>query len=164
MQEELNALEKNETWKMVPLPNEKKPVGCKWVYKIKYHSNDTIERYKAKLVTKCYTQMYGIDYEETFAPVAKMNTVQILVSIVVNKNWTLHQMNIKNTFLQGILEEDVYISLPPGYTQENTSNLICRLNKLIYGLKQSPRAWYVKLISHLLSSNFKISNADLSLF
>jgi Reverse transcriptase (RNA-dependent DNA polymerase) len=160
MKEELDALEKNETWRMVPLPNGKKLVGCKWIYKIKYHNNGTIERYKARLVAKGYTQTYGIDYEETFAPVAKMNTIRILLSIVVNQNWTLHQMDVKNAFLQGTLEEEVYMSLPPGYIRENTSNLVCRLNKSIYGLKQSPRAWYDKLSSHLLSYNFKICNAD----
>jgi Reverse transcriptase (RNA-dependent DNA polymerase) len=86
MQEELNALEKNETWKIVPLPNGKKHVGCKWVYKIKYHSNGTIERYKARLVAKGYTQTNRIDYEKIFAHVAKMNTIRILLSTAVNQN------------------------------------------------------------------------------
>jgi Reverse transcriptase (RNA-dependent DNA polymerase) len=134
------------------------------VYKIKYHSDGIIECYKSRLVAKGYTQTYRIDYEETFTPVAKMNTVRILLSIAVNKKWTLHQMNVKNTFLQGTLEEEIYMSLPPGYTQENNSNLVCKLNKSIYGLKQFPRAWYDKLSSHLLSYNFKMSNADHSLF
>jgi Reverse transcriptase (RNA-dependent DNA polymerase) len=101
---------------MVPLSNGKKPVGCKWVYKIKYHNNGTIESCKARLVAKCYTQTYEIDYEETFAPVAKMNTIRILLSIAVNQNWTLHQMDVKNAIFQGTLEEEVYMSLPPDYT------------------------------------------------
>jgi len=134
------------------------------VYKIKYNCDGTIERYKARLVAKGYTQTYGIDYHETFAPVAKMNTVRILFSIAVNKNWNLHQMDVKNAFLQRTLEEEVYMSLPPGHKKEGISNLACRLKKSIYGLKQSPRAWYGKLNHFLLSCNFKMSLADSSLF
>jgi Reverse transcriptase (RNA-dependent DNA polymerase)/Integrase core domain len=164
MEEELNALEKNETWEICQLPKNKKPVGCKWVYKIKYKSDGTLERYKARLVAKGYTQTQGIDYHETFAPVAKMNTVRILFSIATNKNWNLQQMDVKNAFLQGTLEEEVYMNLPPGHKMENLSNIVCRLKKSIYGLKQSPRAWYSKLSHFLLSCNFKVSNADNSLF
>jgi Reverse transcriptase (RNA-dependent DNA polymerase) len=93
-----------------------------------------------------------------------MNTVRILLSIVVNNNWNFYQMDVKNTFLQGALEEEVYMTLPPGHQRENTSNLVCRLNKSIYGLKQSPRAWYEKLSQFLISCNFKVSDADSSLF
>jgi Reverse transcriptase (RNA-dependent DNA polymerase) len=115
------------------------------------------------LVAKEYTQTYEIDYEQTFTPVAKMNTVRILLSVVVNQKWTLHQMDVKNTFLQGMLEEEVYMAPPPGYIQQDNSNLVCKLEKLIYGLKQSLRVWYDKLSSYLLSCNFLISNADHSL-
>jgi Reverse transcriptase (RNA-dependent DNA polymerase) len=134
------------------------------VYKIKYHSNGKIERYKARLVVKGYTQTYGIDYQETFASVVKLNIVRILLSIAVNKKWNLHQMDVKNAFLQGTLEEEVYMSLPPGHAQEGNTNLVCKLRKSIYGLKQYPRIWYVKLSSYLLSYDFKISNTDHSLF
>jgi Reverse transcriptase (RNA-dependent DNA polymerase) len=99
MEEELLALEKNKTWTIAQLPNGKKPVGCRWVYKIKYNSDGTIERYKTRLVAKRYTQTYGIDYHETFAPVIKMNTARIILLIAVNNNWTLYQMDVKNTFL-----------------------------------------------------------------
>ena len=164
MEEEFQALEKNDTWTIVPLPKNKKPVGCKWVYKIKYQSDGSIERYKARLVAKGYTQTYGIDYQETFAPVAKMNTIRILFSIAVNNGWNLYQMDVKNAFLQGTLEEEVYMTLPPGHVKEKNTNLVCRLNKSIYGLKQSPRAWYGKLSQYLISLGFKISQSDTSLF
>jgi Reverse transcriptase (RNA-dependent DNA polymerase) len=130
MDEELHALEKNQTWEIYFLPKTKKPVGCKWVYKIKYRSDGIIEQYKARLLAKGYTKTYGIDYHETFAPVAKMNTVRILLSIAVNNGWTLHQMDIKNVFLQGTLEEEVYMNLPPGHIKENVPNLVCRLKKI----------------------------------
>jgi Reverse transcriptase (RNA-dependent DNA polymerase) len=107
MREELEALKKNDTWNIVKLPQNKKLVGCRWIYKIKYNSDGSIERYKARLVAKGYTQTYGIDYKETFTPVAKMNTVRVLLSIAVNLDWNLYQLDVKNTFLQGTLEEEV---------------------------------------------------------
>ena len=146
--------------KLLNCPKIKKPVGCKWVYKIKYNSDGTVERYKARLVAKGYTQTHGIDYQETFAPVAKMNTIRILLSVAVNNKWPLYQLDVKNTFLQGILEEEVYMTLPPGHKKEKNTNLACRLLKSIYGLKQSPRAWYEKLSSYLISCNFIISHND----
>jgi Reverse transcriptase (RNA-dependent DNA polymerase) len=123
-----------------------------------------IERYKARLFAKRYTQTYGIDYHDIFIPVVTMNTVRILLSIVMNNGWNLHQMDVKNAFLQGTLEEEVYMNLPPGHKKEKNSNLVCRLKKLIYGLKQSSIAWYDKFSHFLTSCNFKISGADSSLF
>jgi Reverse transcriptase (RNA-dependent DNA polymerase) len=135
MEEELEALEKNKTWKIMKLPSDKRSVGCKWVYKIKYNSDEIVERYKARLIAKDYTQTYGVDYQETFAPVAKMNTVRILLSIVINQSWTLYQLDVKNIFIQGTLEEEVYMTLPPEHKKEGNPNLVCRLLKSIYGLK-----------------------------
>ena len=104
------------------------------LYKIKFNSDGSIERYKARLVAKGYNQTYGIDYNETFAPVAKMNTVRILFSIAVNNDWNLYQMDVENIFLQGTLEEKMYMTLPPGHKMKNNSNIVCRLNKSIYEL------------------------------
>jgi Reverse transcriptase (RNA-dependent DNA polymerase) len=113
MEEELKGLEKNNTWDVVKLSNEKKPVGCKWVYKIKYNCDSSIERYKARLVAEGFTQIYRIDYQNIFTPVAKMNTVRILLSVATNLGWTLFQMDVKNTFLQGALDEEIYMTFPP---------------------------------------------------
>jgi hypothetical protein len=115
MMEELNALRKNRTWELTHLPAGKKAVTCKWIYTIKQNSEGKIERYKAILVTRGYTQTYGIGYDETFAPVAKMNTVRILISCAANFGWPLHQLDVKNAFLHGDLQEEVYMELPPGF-------------------------------------------------
>ena len=162
--EEIHALTKNGTWEITNLPKGKKAVGCKWVYKIKYRTDGTIERHKARLVAKGFTQTYGVDYTETFAPVAKMNSIRVLLSLAVNQDWKLHQMDVKNAFLQGEVEEVVYMKLPEGIKGNYSTNQVCRLKKAIYGLKQSPRAWYAKLSHALLNIGFIKSEADNSLF
>ena len=111
MNEEMSALERNETWEIVERPKDKKAVGCRWIYTVKYKSDGTLDRYKARLVAKGYTQTYGIDYEETFAPVAKMNTVRIILSLAAHFGWAMHQFDVKNAFLHGSLEEEVYMEI-----------------------------------------------------
>ncbi|PRQ34018.1 putative RNA-directed DNA polymerase [Rosa chinensis] len=160
MHDELKALDDNRTWSIVKLPKRQKIVGARWIYKIKFNSDDSIERHKARLVARGFTQTFGVDYKETFAPVAKMNTVRVLLSVAVNCGWSLYQMDVKNAFLHGDLEEDVYMRLPPGHSRESESGMVCKLHKALYGLKQSPRAWYSKLSSVLLASSFKRSHAD----
>jgi Reverse transcriptase (RNA-dependent DNA polymerase) len=118
---------------------KKKHVGCKWVYKIKYNSDGTVERYKTRLVAKGYTQTYGIGYQKTFAPVAKMSTVRILLSVATNLGLNLFQTDVKNEFLQGNMEEEVYMTLPPGHKITSDPSLVCKLRKTIYGLKQFRR-------------------------
>ena len=110
--EEIRALEKNGTWEVMTLPRGKKPMSCKWVFIVKYKADGTVERYKARLVAKGFTQTYGINYTETFAPMAKPNTIQVLLSLVANLDWPLHQSDIKNVFLNGELEEEVFMMLP----------------------------------------------------
>lgn len=111
MRHELDALEANGTWQVIPLPTGKRAIGCRWVYKIKYNSDSTIERYKARLVAKGYTQVEGLDYSETFAPVAKLTTVRCLLAIAAAKKWHLYQLDVHNAFLHGDLHEDIYMAL-----------------------------------------------------
>ncbi|GKV17378.1 hypothetical protein SLEP1_g27893 [Rubroshorea leprosula] len=125
MQDELQALEKTRTWDLVDLPTGKPLVGCKWVYKIKTQSDGFMERYKAHLVAKGFTQVYRIDYEETFAPVARPTLVCSLISIAIAKGWKLFQMNVKNAFLNGDLAEEGYMKPPPKI--EHPPNRVCQL-------------------------------------
>lgn len=163
VQEELMALQKNGTWELTVLPEGKKTVGCKWVFVIKHKADGSVERYKARLVAKGFTQSYGIDYEETFAPVAKLNTVRVLLSIAVNLDWQLHQMDVKNAFLNGDLLEEVYMDSPPGLEAE-FGNKVCRLRKSLYGLKQSPRAWFEKFTRSVKEFGYHQCQTDHTLF
>ena len=163
MDEEIYALEKNNTWKIVNVPINKKTVGCKWLFNIKYKPDGNIDRFKARLVAKGYTQVYGLDYMETFSPVAKMTTVRILISLAACKNWNLYQHDVKNAFLHGDLEEEIYMDLPQGY-KTYLSNKVCKLQKTIYGLKQSPRAWFGKFTNVMKSFGYCQCNQDHTLF
>ena len=138
MIKELQALEKTHTWDLVDLPLGKSVIGCKWVYKIKTKSDGTVERYKAYLVVKGYAQEYVIDYEKTFAPIARITFVCSLLAIPAVHQWPLFQMDVKNVFLNGDLTEEVYMQAPPGYS--NCPDKVCLLHHALYGLKQAPRA------------------------
>ena len=138
MMVELKALENNGTWTLTTLPISKRPVGYKWVYCIKYQLNGSLERYKTCLVAKGHTQQEGIDYLDTFSPVAKLTTVKVLFSLPIVYGWSLTQLDVNNVFLHGDLQKEVYMELPPGYYHEEKislpGNTMCRLHKSIYGL------------------------------
>ncbi|KAI5327261.1 hypothetical protein L3X38_026657 [Prunus dulcis] len=137
MEEELKALDENKTWSVVQLPKGKKVVGSRWIYKTKFNSDGSIERHKARFVARGFTQTFGVDYKETFAPVAKMSTVRVLLSVPVNHEWPLYQMDVKNAFLHGDLEEEVYMQLPHGHPQaQNSSDNIDEINTLKHSLHQ----------------------------
>ncbi|GMP56667.1 hypothetical protein CsSME_00021073 [Camellia sinensis var. sinensis] len=125
--EEVRALEKNGTWAITDLPRGKKPVGCKWIFTVKYKADGNVDRYKARLVAKGFSQSYGIDYQETFASVAKLNTVRVLLSLAANLDWSLHQLDVKNAFLNGDLTEEVYMDIPAGLETTSNFNKVCRL-------------------------------------
>ena len=112
------------------------------MFTIKSKVDGSVERYKARFVAKGFTQTYGIDYQETFTPVAKINSIRVLLSLVVNSNWVLHQLDVKNTFLNVDLEEEVFMSPPPGFEESVGVGKVCKLKKSLYGLKQSPTVWF----------------------
>ena len=142
----------------------KKPIGCRWIYKVKHNVDGSVNRLKARLVAKGYAQTHGIDYEETFAPVAKMTTVRTVIAVATAKGWHLHQMDVKNVFLRGELEEDVYMIQPPGFELCVHPNVVCHLKKPLYSLKQAPRAWHSKITQYLHQIGFRMSKSDTSLY
>ncbi|RVX07666.1 Retrovirus-related Pol polyprotein from transposon TNT 1-94 [Vitis vinifera] len=165
MNEEMKSLQKNETWELVECPPGKKPVGCRWIYTVKYKADGSIERFKVRLVVKGYTQTYGIDYTETFAPVAEINIVRVLLSLAANLDWPLQQFDVKNAFLHGELSEEVYMDLPLGcMVSEKQCQKVCKLKKSLYGLKQSPRAWFGRFTKSMRAFGYRQSNSDHTLF
>ena len=143
MAKEIEAQELNQTWSVVDLPQGQKLINYKWVYKVKYHSNGRIKRYKARLVIRGDKQIKGFDYTKTFAPIAKMASVRCLLSVAASERWILHQMDVHNAFLHGDLEEEVYMTLPLGFKTTNP-NAVFRLQKSLYDFKQTPRQWCAK--------------------
>ena len=141
MKAELDAMEANKTWSVVPLPKGKHSIGCKWVYKVKYHSDGFIEHYKARLVAKGYNQQEGVDFIDTFSPVEKLVTVKVLLALAVTHHSHINQMVVNNAFLNGDLFEEVYMDLPLGYAHKekvsvgSDTKLVCQLQKSIYSLK-----------------------------
>ena len=132
---------------------------------MKLKADSSIDRYKARLVAKGYTQKFGLDYQETFAPVAKINTIRILISIAANRDWPLQQFDVKNAFFNGDLEEEIYMDLPPGVDYSSSCrHEVCRLKRSLYGLKQSPRAWFGRFSSIMKAFGYKQSNSDHTLF
>lgn len=159
--DEMRALEKNNTWDIVDLPAGARPVPCKWVFKIKYNDNGSIDRHKARLVAKGCSQRQGYDYQETYAPVVRMTTVRTLLSVAVQRNLHLHQMDVRTAFLNGKLSETVYMRQPPGFER---GNKVCKLNKSLYGLKQAPRSWNERFNSFILKLGFQRSQYDSCLY
>ena len=138
MSKELDVLHKNHTWDMIGLPPCQSIVGCRWVYKVKIKADGSVERYKACLVAKGFTQEYGIDYEETFALVDRLTSVRCLIAVTAIRHWPLYRMDVKNAFLNGDLPQEVYMQPPPGCT--HSSHQVCHLYRAIYGHKQASRA------------------------
>uniref|UniRef100_A0A803NUC9 Integrase catalytic domain-containing protein n=1 Tax=Cannabis sativa TaxID=3483 RepID=A0A803NUC9_CANSA len=161
---EMVALRKNKTWYLVPPSPDYHIVGNKWVYKIKYNADGSVQRLKARLVAKGFHQRPGLDFGETFIPVIKASTVRVVLTIAVAYNWDIRQLDINNAFLNGVLDEEVYMTQPQGFEDPTKPHYVCKLEKSIYGLKQAPRAWYERLKDTLQQWNFENSKADTSFF
>ena len=165
VQDELDSLNEMNTWTLVPLPkNVRNVVDCKWIFRKKYNEDGQIDRYKARLVARGFSQEYGVDYLETFAPVVRLNTLRAVIAVAVQKNFEIHQMDVKTAFLNGELEETVYMKQPPGITEKGKEDWVCKLNKSLYGLKQSPRQWNCKFDASLKEMGFKQSIKDPCLY
>ncbi|KAL2240968.1 UNVERIFIED_CONTAM: Retrovirus-related Pol polyprotein from transposon RE1 [Sesamum indicum] len=162
MQNELLALEQNQTWEVTDLPPNKRLIGCKWVYKVKLNPDGSVEHYKARLVAKGYSQVEGVDYFDRFSPVAKVVTVRVFLTVATGSHWPIHQVDINNAFLHGFLEEDIYMEAPAGY--DIPSGKCCRLKRSLYGLKQASRQWNQELTNKLLQFDFAQSLNDYCLF
>ncbi|KAJ9544518.1 hypothetical protein OSB04_024225 [Centaurea solstitialis] len=164
MQEELAEFERNKFWRLVTRPWGKSIIGLKWIFRNKKDENDLIIRNKARLVAKGYRQQEGIDYDETFAPVARIEAIRIFLAYAAHKNMTVYQMDVKCAFLNGVLQEEVYVEQPEGFVDPRFPEHVYVLDKALYGLKQAPRAWYETLAGYLLGVGYKKGTIDPTLF
>jgi hypothetical protein len=164
MTEEYQSIIKNDVWEIVPRPKTKDVVSSKWIYKIKHVVDGSIEKHKAKFVARGFSQKEGIDYEETFSPVARYTSIRTIIALAAKMKWKLHQIDVKTSFLNGVIEEEVYIEQPQGFEVEDKKTHVCRLKKTLYGLKQAPRAWYGRIDSFLTSLGFTKSKVDSNLY
>lgn len=155
---------KNKTWTLAPLPPGRNMVSNKWLFKKKFTQDGEVSKYKARLVARGFSQRYGEDYTETFAPVVKFPTLRMVLALAAAADLHLQQMDVKSAYLNGIITEDIYMSQPEGYVMKGRESLACKLNKSIYGLKQSGRKWYQRLDASLLKMGFIKSAADQNLY
>ncbi|KAI3690613.1 hypothetical protein L2E82_48745 [Cichorium intybus] len=164
MEDEFTALKANDTWELVPRPMDSPVIRCMWLFRHKFKSDGTLDRYKARLVVNGKSQTVGVDCHETFSPVVKPATIRAVLSLAVSKSWPIHQLDVKNAFLHGDLQETVYMHKPPGFVDPRAPTHVCRLRKSLYGLKQAPRAWYTRFATYIISHGFHSSASDSSLF
>ena len=160
MEEELDSMYKNKVWTLVNSTSDFKPIGCKWVYKTKRDAAGRIERYKARLVAKGFTQREGIDYNDTFSPVSSKDSMRIIMALTSYFDLELHQMDVKTAFLNGDLKENIYMVQPPGFIERGKENMVCKLNKSIYGLKQASRQWFLKFDQVVTAHGFVENKMD----
>ena len=140
MRSELQSISRNRTWELVKLPPGQRPIGLKWVFKLKRNANGEVIKHKARLVEKGYVQKQGVDFEEVFAPVARLDTVRMILAIATNRGWQVHHLDVKTAFWNGDLEEEVYVSQPEGFEVKGKEKHVLKLSKALYGLRQAPRA------------------------
>lgn len=161
---EIEAIKKNETWQLTTLPKGAKKIGVKWVFRTKLNENGEVDKLKARLVAKGYAQQQGIDYNEVFAPVARWDTIRMVLALAAQKGWNVYQLDVKSAFLHGELTEDVYVEQPPGYVRKGEEEKVYKLKKALYGLKQAPRAWYSKIEAYFVKEGFERCDHEHTLF
>jgi transposase InsO family protein len=164
MEEELHMIEKNNTWQLVDRPQDRKVIGVKWVFKTKLNADGSINKFKARLVVKGYAQIFGVDYSDTFAPVARLDTIRMLLAVAAQKGWKVYQLDVKSAFLNGFLQEEIYVEQPEGFMKKGEEDKVYLLKKALYGLKQAPRAWYSRIDNHLLTLGFVKSLSESTLY
>ena len=164
MVEEIQAIEKNKTWFLSELPSQTKAIGVKWIYKTKLNERGEVDKHKARLVVLGYAQKYGIDYTEVFAPVARWDTIRLIMALAAHQNWDIYQLDVKSAFLHGELKENVYIEQPKGFVKKGEEGKVLKLKKALYGLKQAPRAWYSRIKAYFLESGFEKCPSEHTLF
>ncbi|CAL5370298.1 unnamed protein product [Camellia sinensis] len=164
IEDEIHVIEKNKTWELVEKPKEKEIIGVKWIFKTKFNPDGSIQKNKARLVAKGYSQQPGIDFQETFAPVARLDTIRAIIALVAQKGWFLHQLDVKSAFLNGKLEEEVYVDQPQGFVVKGKEDKVYKLKKALYGLKQAPRAWYSEIDAYFNEKGFQRSKSEPTLY
>ena len=164
MQEELNQFERNKVWKLVPKPKNRSVIGTKWVFRNKMDETGIVTRNKKSLVVKGYSQEERTDFDETFAPIARLEAIRIFLVYDVHANFMVYQMDVKSAFLNGELEEKVYVQQPPRFEDPNFPDFVNRLFKALYGLNKAPRAWYDTLSRFLIENHFTRCTIDKTLF
>jgi hypothetical protein len=164
MKEEIHMIEKNHTWELVDRPADKNIIGVKWIFRTKLNADSSINKFKARLVVKGYAQVYGVDYSDTFAPVARMDTIRLLLAVAAHKNWKVFQMDVKSAFLNGDLQEEIYVEQPAGFVVQGEEDKVYMLKKALYGLKQAPRAWYGRIDDYLTGFGFQKSLSESTLY
>ncbi|KAM1699812.1 hypothetical protein ACFX2K_031115 [Malus domestica] len=164
MQDELTMIEKNGTWELVDRPTMQPVIGVKWVYKTKLNLDGTVLKNKARLVAKGYAQKPGFDYNETYAPMVRLDTIRTLIALAAQKSWRLYQLDVKSAFLNGVLQEEVYVDQPEGFTVQGKEDKVYRLHKALYGLKQASRAWYGEIDAYFSQCGFQKSLSEPTLY
>jgi hypothetical protein len=164
MHEELENFERNQVWTLVDPPRDVNVIGTKWVFKNKQGEDGDVVRNKAHLVAQWYSQVEGLDFGETFAHVARLEAFRILLAFAASKEFKLYQMDVKSDFLNGVIQEEVYVRQPPGFESPKYLDRVYKLSKALYGLKQAPRGWYARLKMFMLEHRYVMGSVDKSLF
>lgn len=164
MNKEISAIEKNGTWELTTLPTGARKIGVKWIFKTKLNERGEVDKYKARLVAKGYAQKHGIDYTEVFAPVARWDTIRMILALAAQKGWCVYQLDVKSAFLHGELNEDIFVEQPQGYEKKEEDHKVYKLRKTLYGLKQAPRAWYGRVEAYFVKEGFERCQCEHTLF